>query len=70
MVRPFNIAEIEESGLTPIFRIPTTLKIGAVALIVVFALAALVHILQGQYDIGNLIIYTAATWMVMANSTN
>jgi len=50
--------------------IPRTLKIGAVALIVVFALAAVVHILHGQYDIGNLIIYTAATWAVMTNSAS
>ena len=50
--------------------IPRTLKIGAVALIAVFALAALVHILHGQYDIGNLIIYTAATWAVMTNSAS
>ncbi|HYJ91759.1 MAG TPA: hypothetical protein VEV84_10645, partial [Pyrinomonadaceae bacterium] len=48
--------------------IPKTLKIGAIALIVVFAIAALVHILHGQYDVGSLIIYAAATWAVMTNS--
>jgi len=50
--------------------LPRTLKIGAIAMIVVFAVAAIVHLLHGQYDIGNLIIYAAATWALMANTTD
>ena len=61
---------VSEAIAALLLLIPRTLKIGAIALILIFALAALVHILHGQYDIGNLIIYTAATWAVMTNSAS
>ena len=59
-----------EAAAAILLLIPRTLKIGAIALIVVFGVAAVVHLLHGQHDIGNLIIYAAATWAVMANSTS
>jgi hypothetical protein len=40
--------------------------IGGYALLVVFAVAALIHILHGQPDIGGLVVYAAAVYTVLA----
>lgn len=42
-----------------------TRKIGAYALFVIFAVAGLIHILHGDFDIGALIVYAAAVAVSM-----
>jgi len=44
--------------------IPSTARRGAWVLIAVFTAAIVVHLLHGMYNVGNLVIYTAATWAV------
>jgi hypothetical protein len=43
---------------------PRTAARGAWLLIVVFALAIVIHLLHGMYNVGNLAIYMAAAWVV------
>jgi hypothetical protein len=45
---------------------PRTAVSGARFLMIVFALAIVIHLLHGMYEIGNLAIYTAAAWAVAA----
>jgi hypothetical protein len=44
--------------------IPQTAVRGAWFLVAIFALAIIVHLLHGAFNVGNLIIYTAAAWTV------
>lgn len=44
--------------------IPRTATRGAWILVMVFGLAILIHVMHGMYNIGNLIVYIAATWTV------
>ncbi|MGB7599860.1 MAG: DoxX family protein [Candidatus Sulfotelmatobacter sp.] len=44
--------------------IPRTAIRGAWLLVAVFALAVVIHLLHGMYEIGNLAIYNAAAWAV------
>ena len=44
--------------------IPWTTVRGAWLLIGIFALAIVLHLLHGLYNVGNLVIYTAAAWAV------
>jgi uncharacterized membrane protein YphA (DoxX/SURF4 family) len=44
--------------------IPVTAIRGAWILIAVFTLAIVIHLLHGMYNVGNLVIYTAAAWAV------
>lgn len=50
-----------------LFLIPRTARCGGIALLIVLALAALFHLLHGEYNIGNLAIYAAATFAVLSN---
>lgn len=50
-----------------LFLAPQTLRVGGIALIVVFVAAAGFHILHDEYDVGYLIIYGAAAFTVVAN---
>ena len=50
------------------FLIPRTVVIGGVALLVIFVLAILIHILHGQTNVGGLVVYTAAAWAVVRAS--
>jgi hypothetical protein len=43
---------------------PRTTARGAWVLMVVFALAIAIHLLDGMYGVGNLVIYAAAAWVV------
>jgi hypothetical protein len=43
---------------------PRTAVRGAWLLMVVFALAIVIHLLHGMYNVGNLAIYAAAAWAV------
>ena len=48
--------------------VPRTLKTGAALLLIVFALAAMVHMLHGDFQIGGLLIYAASVWVVLSQS--
>jgi hypothetical protein len=64
LVRPIlGGAEIVAALL---FLVPPARTIGGYALLVIFALAALIHILHGQPDVGALVIYAAAVYTVLA----
>lgn len=52
-----------------LFLIPATSTFGARLLLVVFALAAIVHLIHGQYNIGSLLVYAAAAWVVDSDRT-
>ena len=57
-VRPaLGISEIVAALL---FLVPATTIAGAYLLLVVFALAAMVHVLHGQYGVGGLVVYAVA----------
>lgn len=49
-----------------IFLVPRTLILGGRMLLAVLALAVIVHLLHGWYDVGALVIYAAVTWAVIA----
>ena len=51
-----------------IFLIPRTMKSGAVLLLIVLALADLVHVLHGNFEIGDLFILAAAVAVVASQS--
>jgi len=46
--------------------IPRTAIRGAWLLIAIFVLAIIVHLLHGVFNVGNLVIYSAAAWAVIA----
>lgn len=46
--------------------IPRTAVRGGWLLIAIFVLAIAVHLLHGTFNVGNLVIYTAAAWAVAA----
>ena len=50
--------------------IPRTAARGALLLLAVFVLAIVIHALHGMYNVGNLVIYTAAAWTVAAGKAN
>lgn len=43
-----------------LFLVPYTSIAGSYALLVIFALAAIVHFLHGQFDVGGMIVYAVA----------
>jgi DoxX-like family len=49
-----------------LFLIPRTSVKGGVFLVVIFALASVVHVLHGWFDIGGLVVYAAAALAVIA----
>lgn len=64
VLRVICVAEIVGAAL---FLIPRTIKLGGVALLVVYAAAATVHLLHGEYDVSNLILLGAAVVVVLAD---
>jgi hypothetical protein len=52
-----------------LFLIPRTLRAGGWLLIGVLALAIVLHLLHGWWNVGELVVYCAATWAVMAGRT-
>jgi uncharacterized membrane protein YphA (DoxX/SURF4 family) len=50
--------------------IPRTAVRGAWVLAAVFVFAIVIHLLHGMYNVGNLVIYTAAAWAVAAGKEN
>jgi len=53
-----------------LFLMPFTALVGSYLLLVIFALAVLVHILHGQYEVAGLVVYAAAVFVCMAHSEN
>jgi hypothetical protein len=53
-----------------LFLVPFTALVGSYLLLLIFALAALVHILHGQYEVGGLVVYAAAVFACMTHSEN
>jgi uncharacterized membrane protein YphA (DoxX/SURF4 family) len=53
-----------------LFLVPVTAAFGSYLLLVIFALAALVHILHGQYDVSTLAVYAAAVLACLAHAEN
>jgi hypothetical protein len=49
-----------------LFLIPRTVVVGGRFLIFVLALAIVVHVLHGWFDVGGLLVYAAAAWAVTA----
>jgi hypothetical protein len=50
-----------------LFLVPLTTIVGSYLLLVVFFVAALVHILHGQFDVGVLAVYSMAVLVSMAH---
>jgi len=50
-----------------LFLVPLTTQLGSCLLLIIFALAALLHFLHGQYDVGGLVVYAAAVIVCMAH---
>jgi hypothetical protein len=53
-----------------LFLVPFTALIGGYLLLVIFVLAALLHILHGQYDVGSLVVYAVAVLVCLAHTEN
>ena len=62
---PLLLLGLAELAAAILFLIPKTVKVGGIALIVVFAAAALLHLHHGEYNIGFLAIYAAAAFAVI-----
>jgi DoxX-like family len=52
---------------TVLFLIPRTIVGGGWLLVIIFALAIVVHLLHGMWNVENLLIYAAAAWAVIEN---
>ena len=48
-----------------VFLVPRLRRIGGYSLLVIFAIAAALHILRGQFEIGSLVVYSAAVLVCM-----
>ncbi len=53
-----------------LFLVPFTAVVGGYLLLVIFAIAALVHILHGQYEVGGLLVYAVSVLVCLANTEN
>jgi hypothetical protein len=67
-IRPvLGCAEIVAATL---FLVPAATLIGGYALLVIFFLAAVIHILHDWYDLGGLLVYAAAVLACMAHRSD
>jgi hypothetical protein len=64
LLRVICVAEIVGAAF---FLIPRTIKLGGVWLLAVYAAAAAMHLLHGEYDISNLLLLGAAVAVVLAS---
>ncbi len=53
-----------------LFLVPFTASIGSYLLLVIFAVAALVHFLHGQYDVSGLVVYAVVVIVCLAHAEN
>jgi uncharacterized membrane protein YphA (DoxX/SURF4 family) len=51
-----------------LFLVPAVTRIGAWALLVIFGVAALLHLLHAQYDISELLVYGAGVLVVLRHA--
>lgn len=51
-----------------LFLLPGTRSLGGYALLVIFALAVLIHVLHGQFDVSWLVVYAVAVIVSMTHS--
>lgn len=51
-----------------LFLVPFTMAVGGYLLLVIFAFAALLRILHGQYQVGELFVYAVAVLVCTANA--
>jgi hypothetical protein len=51
-----------------LFLVPFATLVGSYLLLAVFGLAALVHVLHGQYDVGGLVVYAVAVLVCMTHA--
>jgi uncharacterized membrane protein YphA (DoxX/SURF4 family) len=59
-----------EIAAAVLFLVPLTAVIGACLLMVILLLAALVHVLHGEFDIGALVVYAAAALVSLSYRKN
>ena len=52
-----------------LFLVPRSTVAGGWFLIIVLALAIVIHLLHGWFDVGGLLVYVAATWAVAAGKS-
>ena len=64
ILRAICVAEIVAAVF---FLIPRTIRSGGVGLLVVYAVAAAVHLLHGEYDISNLLLLSASALVVLTS---
>jgi len=57
-----------EIAAAVMFLIPRLSRMGGYSLIVIFAIAAVLHILHGQFEIGQLVVYSAAVLVCLSAS--
>jgi hypothetical protein len=51
-----------------LFLVPGLVKMGGRLLIAVLAVAIVIHVLHGWFEVGGLVVYIAAVWAVMETS--
>jgi hypothetical protein len=61
---------ISEAVAALLFLLPFTALVGSCLLLVIFVLAALLHVLHGQIDVGGLLVYAAAVLVSMTTMAN
>jgi hypothetical protein len=59
-----------EATAAVLFLVPFTATIGGYLLLAIFGLAALLHILHGQYGVEGLLVYAVAVLVSMAHTEN
>ncbi len=63
---PLLLLALAELVAAILFLLPKTMRLGGIALIVVFVIAAAFHILHGEYNVWYLAIYGAAALAVIS----
>lgn len=53
-----------------LFLLPALERAGGYILLAIFAIAIVLHVLHGEYNVGPLAIYAAAVWAVLAEGRN
>jgi uncharacterized membrane protein YphA (DoxX/SURF4 family) len=51
-----------------LFLVPATSRIGAQVLLLIFGVAAILHLLHGRYDISSLLVYAAGVLVVLRHA--
>jgi hypothetical protein len=58
---------VAELAAAILFLISRTLRLGGAALIIIFALAAIFHVVHHEYSVASLVVYGAAAWAAISN---